>query len=125
LVRINHLGNCALCHAPSTAKDDPIRGLVPTRGEPLPVVYYESKMGSFIRADVTYLKQDFSVTQPVAEPNKWPAQQRFDYLVRERELSNDEVGRMRCAQAANPEQPSSYPQREAVLWALKEMGAQP
>src|SRR5262249_4597866 len=29
LVRINHLANCALCHAPALKQTDPVRGLVP------------------------------------------------------------------------------------------------
>jgi hypothetical protein len=118
LVRINHLGNCVLCHAPVTGKDDLIRGLVPTRGEPLPEVYYESRSGNFVRADVTYLKQDFSVTNYVRDPNnKWPNEQRFDYLVRRRQLTADEVKKW---QAENKEA-TSYPQREAILWALNEI----
>jgi HEAT repeat protein len=124
LVRVNHLGNCVLCHAPSTAKDDLVRGVVPVRGEPLPEVYYESKSGSFVRADVTYLRQDFSVMQVVPEPGKWPRVQRFDYLVRQRELSDDEVKRLTAAKGDEPGGPPSYPQREAVLWALRQLTGQ-
>jgi hypothetical protein len=115
LVRVNHLGNCLLCHAPSTAKDDPVRGVVPERGKPLPQVYYESKKGDFVRADVTYLKQDFSVLQSVAEPDKWPAIQRFDYLIRKRDVSADEAARL----IKESEKAATYAQREAVLWALR------
>jgi hypothetical protein len=35
-VRINHLGNCLLCHSPSTSRADLVRGAVPTPGQPLP-----------------------------------------------------------------------------------------
>src|SRR5262249_51793558 len=111
----NHLGNCVLCHAPSCDKSDPVRGLVPVRGELLPVVYYGAGKGDFVRADVTYLKQDFSLMENVAKPDKWPDVQRFDYLVRQRELSAGEVA---CLLTTNP---SSYPQREAVLWAMREL----
>jgi hypothetical protein len=124
LVRVNHLGNCVLCHAPSTAKDDPARGVVPERGKELPEVYYESKSGSFVRADVTYLRQDFSVLQYVSEPGKWPRVQRFDYLIRQRELSDDEVKRVVAAKGDEPGGPPSYPQREAVLWALRQLTGQ-
>jgi hypothetical protein len=115
LVRVNHLGNCVLCHAPSCDKRDPVRGVVPVRGEPLPVVYYGASRGDFVRADVTYLKQDFSLMETVEKPDKWPDLQRFDYLVRQRELSAGEVA---CLPTTNP---ASYPQREAVLWAMREL----
>ena len=123
LVRVNHLGNCVLCHAPAASRYDPVRGVVPERGEPIPEVYYDSPTGNFVRADVTYLRQDFSVMQPVAEPKKWPSIQRFDYLVRERELSDDEVKRLEATRdVANAVK--TYPQREAVLWAIRELTAQ-
>src|SRR5262249_47881201 len=93
LVRINHLSNCILCHAAaSTDSREPLRGLVPTPGKPIPKeVYYDSPKGIFVRADVTYLKQDFSVLHPVPEPNHWPAIQRFDYFIRQRELNAAEA----------------------------------
>src|SRR5262249_51471202 len=119
VVRVNHLRNCLLCHAPSTDRRDPLRGVVPTPGEPLPQVYYSSRKGDFVRADVTYLRQDFSVTECVAKPGKWPQWQRFDYLVRTRELTADEL-------AAHRKKPpkslfASYPQRNVVLFALREL----
>jgi hypothetical protein len=119
LVRVNHLGNCLLCHAPSSAKDDPVRGVVPMRGKRLPQLYYESRSGDFVRADVTYLKQDFSVVLPVAEHLPWPEQQRFDFLVRKRELSADEMAQRNPATLA--EKSPFYPQSESVLWALREL----
>lgn len=42
LVRVNHLRNCVLCHAPSRRGTDLVRGLVPTPGKPIPVAYYHS-----------------------------------------------------------------------------------
>jgi hypothetical protein len=116
LVRVNHLGNCLLCHAPSSGQKDPVRGVVPVRGEPLPQLYHQSHKGTFVRADVTYLRQDFSLMQHVAEPKKWPEMQRFDFLVRQRELSAAEVATCQAAETL-----ASYPQREAVLWALREL----
>jgi len=122
LVRVNHLGNCLLCHAPSSSRNDPVRGFIPMRGEPLPpTLYYDSQRGNFVRADVTYLKQDFSVTQPVPDPGKWPNPQRFDFLIHRRELNADEVARLEPAQGAAGVQATSYPQRDAVLWALREL----
>lgn len=98
MVRINHFGNCLLCHAPSTHSSDLVRGIVPEPGQPLPPPttgqYYEGDRGSFVRADVTYLKQDFSVPQPVEKPGKWPTMQRYDYLVRTRPATLADQQRM-------------------------------
>lgn len=116
LVRVNHLGNCLLCHAPSAGRQDPVRGPVPEPGKPLPVVYYQQSRGSFVRADTTYLRQDFSVPQPVEKAAPWPEFQRFDYLVRKREVPDAE-GAARAAEARGRD----YPQRGAVLFALREL----
>lgn len=117
LVRVNHLRNCLLCHAPSSDPNkDLVRGMVPTPGQPLPEAYYESRGGTFIRADVTYLRQDFSAVQMVDYAAPWPTFQRFDYLVRARKLTDQEVAD-RGLEYWN----STYPQREAVLHALREL----
>jgi hypothetical protein len=119
MVRVNHMRNCYLCHAPALDVKDPIPGLVPTPGQELPVVYYQRGRGPFVRADVTYLRQDFSLMQRVEKPNKWPAWQRFDFLVRTRELPAKEA----AALDKGPLHPRwmIYPQREAVLFALREL----
>src|SRR5262249_12955754 len=59
VVRVNHLKNCLMCHAPSFAQDDKVRGFVPPSTQPLPPSfsrqYYTPKQeGIFVRADVTY-----------------------------------------------------------------------
>jgi hypothetical protein len=121
LVRINHLRNCYLCHAPSTDKDDLVRGVVPIPGEPLPRIYYNRPVGNFVRADVTYLKQDFSVTQQVATKTKtdrWPEFQRFDYVARTRPATDEEIADVRKLGSA-AEQPVDYPQRLAVMFAIE------
>jgi hypothetical protein len=122
LVRVNHLGNCVLCHEVSCSPYDPVRGLVPERGKPLTEVYYESMKGTFVRADVTYLKQDFSVTHSVSEPDKWPHRQRFDYMIRKRELRKLEIACL--PEQGAPDNPTSYPQREAIVWALRAITGQ-
>jgi hypothetical protein len=119
LVRINHLSNCMLCHAPSQATTDLVRGRVPSPNQPLPPMtqYYEDTRGIFVRADTTYLKQDFSVYQPVEKHGQWPLMQRFDYLVRTRKVETQAelAGKL-------PKSPSiTYPQRDAVLYALQEL----
>jgi hypothetical protein len=124
LVRVNHLANCVLCHAASHSKDDRVRGLMPERGKPLREVYYESRTGDFVRADVTYLKQDFSLMQAGIDTKNWPLIQRFDYLIRMRELTPEEVSRMAAGKDGKAQAPTIYPQRDAVLWALRELTGQ-
>jgi hypothetical protein len=116
LVRINHLRNCLLCHAASTGRNDRMRGFIPTPGEPIPETYYGASKGSFVRADVVYLKQDFSVKHPVKDAKPWPEMQRYDYMVRNRVLSAEEAKAWRKKSGA-----FSYPQRESVLYALREI----
>jgi hypothetical protein len=118
LVKVNHLGNCLLCHAASSDLGDPIRALVPVRGEPLPVVYYDRGSGNFIRADVTYLKQDFSAVLDVPDAGVWPRWQRFDFMIRKRELTADEVAELK---KSSPSKAKNHPQREAVLWTLRQL----
>ncbi|OWK36466.1 hypothetical protein FRUB_09029 [Fimbriiglobus ruber] len=100
MVRTNHARNCLLCHAPSFAAGDFVRGAVPDPTRPLAAgpAGYSGGAQFFARADVTYLRQDFSVVQPVPAPGPWPAHQRFDYLValrsaRAGESKPDDAGR--------------------------------
>ncbi|MBL8798415.1 MAG: HEAT repeat domain-containing protein [Planctomycetia bacterium] len=118
VVRINHLSNCVMCHAPSHSSNDLVRGQLPSQNEPLPppTEYYSNGTGPFVRADITYLRQDFSVMQEVDKPGKWPKMQRFDYLVRRRpEKPEEAYHRVQRTAAGN------YPQRQAVLFALREL----
>jgi hypothetical protein len=121
LVRINHLRNCYLCHAPSTEKTDLVRGVVPIPGDPLPRVYYNRSDGNFVRADITYLRQDFSLTQRVKKVDKndrWPESQRFDYLARTRPATAKEIASV-TEPAAMTDQTADYPQRLAVMFAIE------
>jgi hypothetical protein len=120
LVCVNHLCNCMLCHAPSLSKEDLIRGRVPVPGEDPPPLYYAETTGLFVRAGTTFLRQDFSVVQPIAVPGKWPANQRLDYLVRTRPLSKQEQLQFQKWQKENPK-PAPHEQREALLFSLKEL----
>ncbi len=119
LVRVNHLRNCLLCHAPSVDDKDVVTGPIPTPGKPLPTVYYGSRRstGPSVRADVVYFRQDFSAMHPVDKPNRWPVVQRFDYLVRTRKLDPDE------AKVADRMVRTFYPQREAVQYVLSKLDA--
>jgi sugar lactone lactonase YvrE len=121
LVRINHLRNCILCHAISTSNDDKVRGFVPPIDQALPPpftrAYYAPKReGVFVRADITYLKQDFSVPLDVHNPEPWPATQRFDFMVRVRPANQREVLAARGSKAGPPSE-----QRKALFFALREL----
>ena len=122
VVRMNHLSNCVTCHSPALSKEDPVRGLVPTPGQPVPPTfqpqYYSRSDGLFVRADITYLRQDFSVPQPVANPHNWPSYQRYDYLVRIRPATPAEQQDQQGHAGAK-----EYPQRNAVLFALRGLTA--
>jgi hypothetical protein len=138
LVRINHLRNCLLCHSYSASLADPVRGLAPNAEHlvPLPASGARTPTNgkswgggggsrvsvvtpTFVRADITFLKQDFSVDQPVPSHGRlWPADQRYDYLVRLRPLNadgllvwQDKLKDFRTAEA----------QRETLLFALREL----
>jgi hypothetical protein len=125
VVRINHLRNCQLCHAPSFNTSDTMRSEVPSTELPLPSPGSHTGSGygnrashgdtlltpvsESVRADISYLRPDFSTLLPVENPGPWPVFQRFDFVVRTRPAKPGELA-----------YPSvSYPQREAVLRALR------
>jgi hypothetical protein len=125
MIRVNHLRNCLMCHALSTAPEDKVRGWVPPTWLPLqesvPTDYPAGKVPIFVRADVTYLRQDFSAALPVEQPGVWPKEQQFDFLVRERPANRDDFV---AAGAINPKKPSA--RQRSVLFALRELtGADP
>jgi len=111
VVKVNHLCNCMLCHSPSLSKSDTVRGRIPLPNEIPPSAYYQEPSGIFVRADTTYLRQDFSVVQPVSNHGKWPAEQRYDYLLRYRPATPQDAA-----------QKSTNPQRTALDFALRELG---
>ncbi len=75
----------------------PLTAPVPLPGQQLPTPSPQSGYGQFtvpdtlLAFDVTYLRQDFSVKLPVAKAQPWPEMQRFDFLVRAREVSEKEA----------------------------------
>jgi hypothetical protein len=119
LVQVNHLKNCLLCHAVSAETKDHVRGFVPDPDRPIAAKYYQNSSGLFARADVTYLRQDFSVVQSV--PNI--GEMRFDYVVRTRPATAEEILDAQKYQLQGGKS-FSYPQREAVLFALRELTGQ-
>jgi HEAT repeat protein len=70
-----------------------------------------------IRFDVTFLRQDFSIQLPIAGPG---TNQRFDYVVRTRVYSRKEAERL----SAGVTPRETYPQRSAVLFALRRLTGQ-
>lgn len=101
---------------------DVLVGPVPSTGLPLTLTpeYYAERSGNVVRADVTYLRQDFSLMLDVAKAEPWPARQRFDFLVRTKRLSAEEVedyGKWRVAQ------PADYvaPNHRAVVTTLRRL----
>jgi sugar lactone lactonase YvrE len=122
VVRVNHLRNCAMCHAVSLDTNDKVRGRMPRPDQTLPPAfsreYYASNEGTFVRADVTYLQQDFSLPMTVRKPGPWPSSQRFDFLVRERPATPIEETR----KASEMRSASEY--KRAVFFALRELTGQ-
>jgi hypothetical protein len=96
----------------------------PLKPLPPPTRYYEESLAAagrlLVRADVTYLRQDFSEVLPVEHPGPWPDRQRFDFLVRVRRLTADEVRAWhRRERVAGPQPlPAS---REAAAFALRQL----
>ena len=126
LVRVNHHRNCLLCHAPGntgTVGADTLTAGVPIPGEPLAPPSQGYQMTSpdvVVRIDVTYLRQDFSLSQPLADANPWPEMQWVDYLVRTRALSEEEAAAYR-EKLESREEGRLSPYRRAALAALREL----
>jgi hypothetical protein len=127
MVRINHHRNCLLCHAPGntdTVAPETLSVAVPTPDQPLnpPSGGYQQN-GSpdlLVRIDVTYLRQDFSMMQAVADAAPWPEMQRFDFLVRTRELTEEEAAAFR-SKLNQHEKGRITPYQRAAVTALREL----
>jgi len=125
LVRVNHLRNCLLCHAPAERSRTPAETLVaevPVPAMPLPDTssgYGQSDSNLLVRIDVTYLRHDFSAMQSVSDwtAATWGAKQRFDFLVRRRVLTPDEASRLQARLGGDS------PYRMAAARALRDLAA--
>lgn len=127
MVKINHHRNCLLCHAPGNTENTPegvLKVAVPLSSEPLPKPAeggYQSTPTPIpdivVRLDMTYLRQDFSLMMPVADAHPWPEMQRFDFLVRTRELTPAET--KSYVEENEPGRLSPY--HRAALFALREL----
>jgi hypothetical protein len=146
LVRVHHLTNCVLCHPPAVTALDPVLGVDPLltlasanaglsqASQGLQVTAGAHSYGpggtrnsaALVRADVTYLRQEFSARQKMppeltalrsqSGPLSAPLQ-RFDFVVRRRAISRVEANQLRTSAADQ----QSYPQREAALFALRRL----
>jgi hypothetical protein len=128
MVKLNHHRNCMLCHpTPENPGQMPggVFAVVPTPGESFPMPSPGNPYGgmpteAMVRADVTYLRQDFSVMQSVANAHPWPDMQRFDYFVRKRVLNSDQVKEHEKRQAAQAA-PALSANHKAVIEALERL----
>ena len=127
LVKVNHHRNCLMCHAPNGSgvpNDEAITAQVAVPGQQLPTPSqggYRSDIPELlIRLDVTYLRQDFSVSLPVKEAHPWPSNQRFDFFVRERTLTADEAEEFRT-KLTPKEAGVLSPYHKAAVGALREL----
>src|SRR5262249_17511624 len=131
IVKINHHRNCVLCHSPGNTEITPevaLRAPVPLPTDPFPKPSEGSPYQSsgppahdiLVRIDTTDLRQDFSMMMPVADAHPWPDMQRFDFLVRTRELTPAEAQEYEALRPANePGRLSEY--HRAALYALREL----
>jgi len=109
--------------ATNTAPGDVPTAQVPVPGEPLPTPsegYGNSQPDILVRLDVTYLRQDFSEMQSVADAHPWPEMQRFDFLVRTRTLTDEEAQVYR-EKLSTREPGRVTPYQRAALAALRDL----
>lgn len=126
MVKLNHHHNCLMCHSPVDKTTPPQAVTAPM---PIPGV----ALGSFqegynsipstpdilVRIDVTYLRQDFSVLQPVADAHPWPRMQRFDFLVRDVTLTPAQAKALQ--QKLQPAKGAGSPYQQVVLGSLRSL----
>jgi hypothetical protein len=126
MVRVNHNRNCLLCHSPGTGGEQffglgLITAPIPSDPPDSPSDGYRgtpSFPDNLVRIDVTYLRQDFSLTQSVKNSQPWPEMQRFDFLVRTRQLTEAEAKEFRTL-LAKQQKDQMTPYQKAALTALR------
>jgi hypothetical protein len=133
LVRLNHHHNCITCHAPATSDPDFKRcgssSDFVTGSVTIPNADSPSGGGYFlpttipelaVRLDVTYLRQDFSLMQKVENGLTGAEAERYDFLVRTREMTDCDLILYRDWRNS---QGSNYmsPNHQAALTALRQL----
>jgi hypothetical protein len=145
VVRLHHEANCLVCHPAALTGQDPVMRSVPgvllhqTPDKPTvlsaaqvppalqpsgdhtlqaqvggPYSGSQVSLGPlYVRADVTFFRQDFSISQVILD-SAAVGKPRFDFMVRTRPARPEEVKHRK------PD-PAQYEQRDAVLWALREL----
>jgi hypothetical protein len=128
VVRINHLHNCLLCHAPASSGEgnqlvveSDLTSQIPVPSSPI-VQYYGGTVvpDMLVRFDVTYLRQDFTMNLPVKDTKPWPEIQRFDFVVRTRAVADQEARTIAELLQQSREKGLS-PYQLAALTALREL----
>lgn len=105
------------------AVNNPLSAEVPIPGQPLPTPsqgYGNSNQDILVRIDVTYLRQDFSLMQRVEGAQPWPEMQRFDFLVRNRTVTEGEANTIR-QELNRLATDGQSPYQRAVHLALREL----
>jgi hypothetical protein len=132
LVRLNHHHNCITCHSPATSDPDfnkngpttdfvTAQATIPGSPSPAPSGYSGGAPrfpDIFVRVDVTYLRQDFSLLQKVKNGLTGAPMERFDFLVRTRAVKPKEAA---AYDAWKDKQGPAFlsPNHQAALTALR------
>lgn len=130
VVKINHHRNCLLCHPPvQTGQEQEVPGVIPIPGMPFSTspkeAYGRASQSNdpMVRADTTYLRQDFSVMMAVANAAPWPEMQRFDFIVRKRVVEGKELAQLQEKVQGRPAGFLSE-NHKAILTALTELSGE-
>ena len=105
--------------APMPGPADPLPGEPTTNSYNVAKNHPSSEL--FVRLDVTYLRQDFSLLQITQSLGIWAKQQRFDFLVRTINVTPEQA---QSLQQKLQKAHISSPYQEALLSALRELTGQ-
>jgi hypothetical protein len=98
---------------------------MPIPGQPMPSPgegYGQMIPDILVRIDVTYLRQDFSMRQPVESAAPWPKMQRFDFLVRTVQLTPAQAKVFQ--EKLQPAAGTMTPYQQALLTSLRGLTGQ-
>jgi hypothetical protein len=117
VARIDHLRNCLLCH-PAAGNEPPRSAVLSTLQLPGRALNAGPQR---VYAHVAFLRPDLSVPFEVkaVEHDTWPENRRFDFVEAEYTMTGAEHKEYLARRAGTPW--GSYPQREAVRWAIQKL----